>query len=43
MIKLIEKVLAHRQVVQAQKAKNQRELKNRVQRKLILQGLEDRG
>lgn len=42
MIKFIKKVLAHRQVVQAQKAKNQRQLNNRIQRDLIIKGLEER-
>lgn len=40
MIKFIKKVLAHRQVRQAQ---NRRIVNNRIQHQLILQGLEERG
>ena len=43
MIKnIIKKVLAHRQVVQAQKDISQRRLNNRIQRDLIIKGLEER-
>lgn len=42
MIKFIKKVLVARQDKQAQKAKNQRQLNNRIQRDLIIKGLEER-
>ena len=40
MIKIIKKVLAHRQVEQAQKS---RIANNKIQHQLILQGFEERG
>lgn len=43
MVKLIKKVLANRKARQALKAKNQRQLNNRIQRDLIIKGLEERG
>ena len=40
---IIKNVLARYQRQQAQKAKIQRQLNNRMQRDLIIQGLEERG
>ena len=43
MKNFIKKVLASVQTKRVQKAKIQRELNNRIQRNLIIKGLEDRG